>query len=194
MPERVNSFAPILPCVFLVVVATIAVDFISPVRAEESACIERPGQAAAPGAHWTARYDRAKGRKCWFLLDANGRDITASQTQPSASTSAPAEGFSSQIASFFGSLIPQVSAPPDDAPQTGPVPAPRKPRGGGAIASTADNAERAEQKGAGEGRAAAKRISPSLTGPEREALFQEFLRWQESHHTTGASSYPPSSR
>jgi hypothetical protein len=198
MRERINSFAPILPCVFLVFAATVAVDFMNPVRAE-SACIEQPSQSAAQGTHWSARYDRAKGRKCWFLVDANGRDVTASQAP--APTPAPVDALSSQIGSFFGSLtaaaasaVPQFSAPQGDAPPTGPMRAPLKPRGNGANASKADNRARAEQNGAGDARGAAKRVSPSLTEPEREALFEEFLRWQEIQHTIGASSYAPPSR
>ena len=148
MRERINSFAPILPCVFLVFASTVAVDFMNPVRAE-SACIEQPGQSAAQGTHWSARYDRAKGRKCWFLVDANGRDITPSQAQPSsAPTPAAVDVLSSQFAALLGSLTaaaenaaPQVSAPPGDAPQTGPVRAPHKPHGNSANASRADNAE-----------------------------------------------------
>jgi hypothetical protein len=198
MRERINSFAPILPCVLLVFAATVAIDFMNPVRAE-SACIEQPSQSAAQGTHWSARYDRAKGRKCWFLVDANGRDVTASQASPP--TPAPVDALSSQIGSFFGSLtaaaanaMPQFSAPQGDAPPTGPMRAPLKPRGNGANASKADNRARAEQNGAGDARGAAKRVSPSLTEPEREALFEEFLRWQEIQHTIGASSYAPPSR
>jgi hypothetical protein len=201
MRERINSFAPILACVFLVFAATVAVDFMNPVWAE-SACIEQPSQNAAQGTHWSARYDRAKGRKCWVLVDANGRDVTASQAQPGlAPTPGLVDALSSQIASFFGSLTgaavkatPQVSAPQGDAPPTGPVVAPLKPRGNGANASKADNRAGAEQKGAGDAGGAAKRVSPSLTEPEREALFEEFLRWQEIQHAIDASSYAPSSR
>jgi hypothetical protein len=201
MPERVNSFAPILPCVFLVSVATVAIDFGSPVRAE-SACLEQPGQRAAEGTRWSARYDGAKGRKCWFLVDANGRDVTASQAQPGpAPAPAPAESLSSQIASLFGSLAAaaenataQVSAPQGDAPRTAPARAPHKPRGNGANASRADNGARGEHRGAVEGRGTVKRVSPALTEPEREALFEEFLRWQEIQRTIGASSDSPSSR
>jgi hypothetical protein len=195
MPERVNSFPPILPCGVLVLAAMVAVDFASPVRAE-SACIEQqPSQKAAEGTHWSARYDRAKGRKCWFLVDANGHDVTPSQAQPSsAATPTPLASFSSQIASLFGSLtaaaenaIPQVSAPQGDAPQTA---GPHKPRGNGANASRADNGARGEHNSAGEGRDAVKRVPPSLTETEREALFEEFLRWQETQRIGGASSSP----
>jgi hypothetical protein len=195
MPERVTSFAPILPCVFVVLAATVAVDFVSPVRGE-GACIEQPTPKAADGTHWSARYDRAKDRKCWFLVDANGRDVTPSPAPPSsAATPTPVESISSQIASLFGSLTAAVaenavprSAPPGDAGQTA---APHKPRGYGANAGRADNAARGEHKSAGEGRDAVKRVSPALTEPEREALFEEFLRWQEIQRTIGASGHSP---
>jgi hypothetical protein len=200
MPARVSSFAPSLPCVFLVFVATVAVDFMSPVRAE-SACIEQPNQRAAEGTHWSARYDRTKGRKCWFLVDADGRDIETSQAQAnSAPTPTPVDALSSQIASLLGSLtaaaengMPQVSAPPGDAPQAPPR-APHKPRGNGANAGRADNAVRGEQKGSGEARGAVKRVSPPLTESEREELFEEFLRWQEIQQTIGASGQSSTSR
>jgi hypothetical protein len=194
MPERVNSFAPILACVFVVFLGTVAVDFVSPVRAE-SVCIERPSQRAAQGTHWIARYDRANGTKCWFLVDANGLDVTPSQAQPSsAPTPAPVDGLPSQIAAFLGGLTgatenatPQVSAPQADAPQT-PVRAAHKPRGSGANVNRADDGMRAEQNGAAKERGGVKRVSRSLTEPEREALFEEFLRWQEIQHTIGASN------
>jgi len=180
MPQRVNSLAPIL-VVFLG--ATVAAGFVSPVWAE-SACIEQPGQKGAEGTHWSARYDRAQGRKCWFLLDANGRDVTAL-----AATPAPADSLSSRIASWLDSLMPQAS-PQGDGAQT-PSPRPSlKPRGNAANAGGPDNAARGEHKGAGEGRSAVKRVPPVLTEPEHEALFEAFLRWQEIQRTTGASSSP----
>jgi hypothetical protein len=199
MPERVNSFAPIFPSILFVFVATITVHLLTPARAE-SACIEQPSQPAAEGTRWVIRYDRAKGRKCWLLVDGKGRDVTASQAQPStAPTPAPADSFSSQIASLLGSLtgatenaVTQANTPQGDAPRAGPASTPRKPRGNGANASKADNGVRADQKSAGEGRTA-KRASP-LTEPEREALFEEFLRWEESQRITDTPGLAPSSR
>jgi len=196
MPERVNSFAPI-PSVFLVFVATIAVHFCSPAWAE-SGCIEQPSQPAAEGTRWSAYYDRSKGRRCWVLVDANGRDVTALQAQPSAApTPGPVASLSAQIASLLNNLtgatanaVPQVNASQGDAPQISPA---RKPQGGAANASKADNGVRADQKSIGEGRAA-KRVPPPLTQPEREALFEEFLRWQESRESVSALKPWPSSR
>lgn len=200
MPERVNSFAPVICSVSFVFIATTAVHFASPAQAE-SACIEQPSQKAAEGTHWTAHYDRAKSRKCWLLVDANGRDVTASQAQSSAAPEpSPVDALSSQIASLLGSLTGaaesaavQVTAPQGDAPQTGPSRVPRKPRGSGVNAGKADNAVRAEEKGAGEGRAV-KHVSSPLTEPERVELFEEFLRWREIQQTVSAPSRSPSPR
>jgi len=202
MPERVNSFAPMIPGVFSVLVATIAVHFYSPVRAD-STCIEQPSQPAAEGTRWSIHYDRAKGRKCWFLVDAstNGHDAAAPQAQPSAApTPAPVPSLSSQIASLLGNLTgasanvtPQATAPQVTAPQISPASAPRKPQGNAANASKTDSSVRADQRSIGEGHAV-KRVSPVLTQPEREALFEEFLRWHENKESVSTLIPWPSSR
>ena len=197
MPERASSFAPTIPGVFSVLVATIAVHFCSPVRAD-SACLEQPSQPAVEGTRWSAHYDRAKGRKCWILVNAstNGRDAAAPQAQPNAaSTSAPVETLSSQIASLLGNLTGASAnvTPQASAPQVGPASVPRKPQGNGANANKADNSVRADQRSTGEAHAA-KRVSPPLTELEREALFEEFLRWQESQQIIGTPSPGPAPR
>ena len=193
MPERVNSFAPMIPGVFSVLVATIAVLSYTPARAD-SACIEQPNQPAAEGMRWSSRYDRAKGRKCWFLVDAsaNGHEAPAPQAQQNA---ASAPSISSQISSFIGSITgasanvtPQGGAPQSSSPPAGPASGPRKPQGNAANASRADGAARADLK-SGDGHPA-KRVSSGLTQPEREALFEEFLRWHENQE--GVSSIIPS--
>jgi hypothetical protein len=198
MPERVNSLAPIILSLIFVFVATMAVELCSPVRAE-STCIEQPTQPAAEGTRWSARYDRAKGRKCWFLLDANGYDVTPSQTQPSA-VPTPAPSLSSQIVSLLGSLtgaianaVPQANTAQSDAAPISPAGVPRKHDGNAANANKNDTGGQADQRSVGEGRAV-KRASPPLTQPEREALFEEFLRWQENRQSAGTLSPWPSSR
>ena len=73
----------------------------------DSACIEQPSQPAAEGARWYLRYDRAKGRKCWFLGDAttNARDIATPQGQTNA---AAAPTLSSRLAELFGGFCRQL--------------------------------------------------------------------------------------
>src|SRR3984893_5875278 len=120
MPKRVVSFVPtilslpLIPALFFVVVvltfvATIVGVSYGSARAD-SACIEQPSQPAAEGARWYLRYDRAKGRKCWFLgiattnvRDATtpARDVTTPQGQTSA---AAAPTLASRLAEVFGGL------------------------------------------------------------------------------------------
>ena len=186
MPERVNSFAPTIPGVFAVLVATIAVHFCGPVRAD-SACLEQASQPAAEGTRWSAHYDRAKGRKCWILVDASSNGHDAPQAQLNA-TSASVETLSSQIASLLGNL---TGASANVTPQAGAASVPRKPQGNAANASKTENGGRADQRGEGH---AAKRVNPALTQPEREALFEEFLRWQQNEDTLSTLLPGPSSR
>ena len=193
MPERVNSFAPMISGVFSVLVATIAVQFSTPARAD-SACIEQPSQPAAEGTRWSVRYDRAKGRKCWFLVDTptNGHEAAAPQEQQSA---ASAPSLASRITSLLSSLTgaSENVTPQVNAPQINPASGPRKPQGNAAITSKSDNAARADQKGAGEGHAA-KRVSSGLTQPQRDALFEEFLRWNENRESVSTGIPSPASR
>src|SRR6202030_4286091 len=117
MPKRVNSFVPmilavpLIPTLFFIVVvlafvATTVVFTYGSARAD-SACIEQPSQPAAEGARWYLRYDRAKGRKCWFLQDAttNVRDVATPQGQTSA---AAAPTLSSRLAEVVGGLAGSV--------------------------------------------------------------------------------------
>jgi hypothetical protein len=193
MPEHVNSFSPLLPAAFFVFVATITV--YSPARAE-SLCIEQPSQQAPDGTHWNSRYDRPKGRKCWFLVDAHGREVTAPLPQPSAApTPDPVQTLSSQLAALFGNATaaPANVAPQATAPQSNLANAPRKPPGNTANANKTDNAVRADQRSASEG-PAVKRTSSALTQQERNALFEEFMRWHESQENVTALKPWPSTR
>jgi hypothetical protein len=187
MPERVNSFASLLPGVIFVFAATIAVNFDSPVRAEGT-CIERPSQPAPEGTRWSAHHDRAHGRRCWSLVDANGYDVTPSQTSASDILPSLSSHLSSLLDNLTGAsanVTPQATAPQATAP--------RKPQGNAANASKTDSSVRSDQKSVGEAHVA-KRASPGLTQPEREALFEEFLRWQENREAVGGLIPLPASR
>ena len=186
MPERINSFAPMILGVLSVLVAMIAVQSHAPVRAD-SACIEKPNQPAAEGTRWSARFDRAKGRKCWFLVDVTTNEAAPPQAQESTVSS-----LASQITSWLGSLT-GASAAQVDAAQGNPASGPRKPQANVANAGRTDVADRTDQKGVGDGRAV-KRVSSGLTQPQREALFEEFLRWHQSQENVSEANPPPASR
>jgi hypothetical protein len=95
------------------------------------------------------------------------------------------QALSSQIASLWGNLTGA------SANVTTQAPVPRKPQGNAANAGKADSSVRADQRSAGDGHAV-KRVSPALTQPEREALFEEFLRWQEKESVSTLIPWPRS--
>jgi hypothetical protein len=225
MVERINSCAPMLLGAVLASLATVTVTFDSPVWADE-VCIEQPphpvaedGLESAPYEHaachschvtattevlqWNVRYDRAKGRKCWFLLDAHGRDVTKSHvrsspaptltsTETAPTSYVPPATFSSKIASLFGDfnfMGRPANAPPISPPQVGPPASPRKHEGNSANAKKTDSVVHAVQTSIGN-RHEAKRVSQVIVLRERRALFEEFLRWREYEEIFKTSDAP----
>jgi hypothetical protein len=210
MPERVNSLASkILGAVFI---SLAAVNFDSPVRADD-ACIEQPPQPVAEGMHgsapyaschschagtaedphWSARYDRARGRRCWFLLDADGRDVTAH----ARARAAPAPTLSSTLASVLGNFnLMGASAdvtPKSNAPKVSP-PSPQRKQGDTAGANKTDNRVRAAQRSSDDGHAA-KQASRESNQQDHDRLFEEFLEWNERQNVINNTLGPrPSTR
>src|SRR5579864_54755 len=138
MSERVNSFVQTIFGPVFISLATLAVGFDSPALAG-GACIEKlppPVAEGKPGnvPHddaicnscylttevllWDVRYDRAKGRTCWFLRDAYGRDVTEAHVR-STTAPAPLPTLSSRLASWFGDFnfmrASGIAAPESDA-------------------------------------------------------------------------------
>lgn len=191
MPERINLFASLRPAAISVFAFVATITFSSPARTD-GVCIEQPGQQAPEGVHWSARYDRSTGRKCWFLFDAYGRDATALLTQPVPLLLEPVQALSWQLTSLFGGSTGAAPnpAPQGSAPQITPPTAPRKPPGNPANANRPDNRVRAGQRSVGEG--AVKYASPALTEAERNALFDDFLRWRDSQQSIALKPWPTS--
>jgi hypothetical protein len=209
MPERINSFDSAISGVIFVSLATIAVNFGNLARAKD-ACIEHPPQSVAEGthqsvhndfafcnfchtantevSHWDVRYDRATGRRCWFLVDAQGRDVTEAHA---AETATPPQTQMQMLSSTFASLFnifsftePSADATPAAPAATPAAPADATPANSShdsapkrppANANKTDNAVRVSLKNNSEGQAA-KRVT--VPPPERD-LFEEFLRWRE---------------
>jgi hypothetical protein len=161
-----------MPGIVCVLLAAAAPGFVSSAQAE---CITQPNQQAPDGAHWSLHFDRAKNRRCWILVDSAGRDLSAPESQPAAST-----GLSS-LQSFLGNLTgsppaqpPETPATPAAAPPRKPQPQVAQPRSGNV--NGADRRVRTEQKA---------NADDEMTRGERDALFEEFLRWRESQKNTG---------
>lgn len=203
MPKRVTSFVPmvlsvsvpLIPALFFVAVvltfvATIATFTYGPARAD-SACITQPSPPAAEGSRWYLRYDRTKGRRCWVLglASANAHEVATPQGQTSA---AAAPTLSSRLAELFGGLVGSSTnvAPQANAAQSNLTSAPRKTPGNSPNAAKPDKSDRADQRDIVEGHAG-KRAPPALTQPERNALFEEFLRWHESQQNINRSTPLP---
>ena len=181
MRKRATSFGPVVATVVLA--TAIAAGIHNPVLAE-SACLENPGQQSTKGAHWYYRSDRATGRKCWYVVDesTNAHDAATSQGQ---ATAAPTDTLSSRLANLFGSLTGATTAATPQANSTSELrafqsnaaAAPKMERG--VRADQADSATELAEKRTSKG------DTPTLTQAKRNALFEEFVRWQESQQTVG---------
>jgi hypothetical protein len=176
MPRRANWFGLKKSGVVCVLLATVAVSFDSPAQAE---CITQLNQQAPEGTHWSLHYDRVKNRRCWILVDATGQELSTVQEQPDASPTL------SSLQTFFTNIT-GIQRAPQQAQEAAPSP-PRKPQAHLANANRADRPVRTEQKND------AHAAKHELTPPERDALFEEFLRWHESQQITGTGK-PPASR
>jgi hypothetical protein len=198
MPQRVNSFGSVISGAILILFA-MTIIFGAPARAE-SPCIEKPPEAAAEvtpasvhhdyaacsSCHaastevllWSFRYDRAKGRKCWFLSDTSGRDVTEEHVR---GTGAAAPSIWSRLASVFDNFsfarasenttseaLPSSSAEPAHNRQANVI-----------NANRTDDSVRINKKNVGEG-GATKQVSKVSPQPADQGLYQDFLRWREA--------------
>jgi hypothetical protein len=182
MPRRAHSSGSTMFGVVCALLATVAVGIDSPAQAE---CIAQPNQQAPEGAHWSLHYDRAKNRRCWILVDATGHDISTPPAQPD--TSPALSAFQTFIGNFTGG---PPSPPAQEAAAASPATATQQPRRPPARVASPNRAERAvrtEQRETGDAQAGKR----ELTEPEREALFEEFLRWHESQQIMGTVNPSP---
>jgi hypothetical protein len=125
--------------------------------------------------NWKARYDRTRGRKCWFLADAQGHDVTDAHAAETAAPQ-PAPTFSSRLASLFNSFsftgTSGNATPASDAPKSNSPDLTRKHQSNATDANKKDIGVRANLKN---NKQAAKQVS---IPPESQDLYEEFLRWQ----------------
>lgn len=174
-------------------------------RADE--CRPEPSHAAAPGAHWAYYTDRATNRKCWYLVDPGAPTAVAAPPRaavapraapaPEPSPYDPAPPFGSFFSWWTGG--PRNPSPPQPEPATGDPRAaggprldpdaradpridarPRPPRPASATeAALAPKPHRPAPTAAAPVARADAQPQARLTPTERDALFREFLHWQE---------------
>jgi hypothetical protein len=135
-------------------------------------CLAGPSRPPAQGGHWYYRLDHVNNRTCWYRVEPEVRTPTAAAPQPQPSLEAAplpslSSFFSSLSAGFAGATTgtqPDTTGDPRIV-QTGRPDAAAKPQRPTHTKPLAEHAD--------EGSAA------PLGQAERDALFQEFLRWRE---------------
>jgi hypothetical protein len=187
MPMRLTSHVPPISAGLLA--AMIAIGTGGTASAARD-CIEQPTGGVSQGAHWYYHVDHTNRRKCWYLgMPATMPPQAASPELPPTEPS-PQSPISSLLAFLSGGLLsgsPQDIAKSD--PRTKQVPATkplkiedivpteltrsaRRYDSNGILASewrqNSPPQRRSDQNGA-----------PPITQAERDALFREYLRWQE---------------
>jgi hypothetical protein len=216
MPERVNSFGSVISGVIFTSLV-ITINFDSSALAE-SPCIEHPPEpvaevilpsvrqdypicascnaAAMEVLFWSVRYDRAKGRKCWFLSDAYGRDVTEEHMR-GAGAPTTTQTIWSKITSVFDTFSFRTAsftaAPTNtttDAPQNTSADLARKRQVNAVNANKADDSIRINPKNSGEAGAtkqqdstkqdSAKQDSKVSLQSTEQGLYEDFLRWREA--------------
>jgi hypothetical protein len=159
-------------------------------------CLAGPNRPPAQGGHWYYRVDHASNRKCWYLVEPAARGPAAEAPEPQPASEAippPTFGsfFSALTAGFPGATagaqpdpttgdarITQTARPDDprnDA--TGPGRSPRIARHPDAVAALVPKLHRPAHA-----RPPAEHADQPAAPPaqaERDALFQEFLKWRQ---------------
>jgi hypothetical protein len=176
MPRRARSFGPIMPGAVCVLLAAAAPGFVSSAQAE---CITQPNRQAPDGAHWSLHSDPVKNRRCWILVDSAGRDLSAPEPQSAASAAL------SSVQSFLG-LTGGPSAQPPETPASPAAAPPRKPQA--PVVRRSGNVNGAVSPVRTEQKANAQPAEDEMKRGDRDALFEEFLRWRESQKITGPAN------
>jgi hypothetical protein len=157
-------------------------------------CVAQPDRAPAPGGHWYYHLDRTNNRKCWYLMEPAGSPPPAETLQPQSLPQAvqqpPSFSFFSLPTSFAPVSLP--ASQPDSVIRDArgmPIAQPEEPNIDDAVrpkprrhvdARPAPGAKSDRQGSPRPGKELADQ--PHSTPPdqaERDALFQEFLRWRE---------------
>jgi hypothetical protein len=190
MPKRVMSR---VPAVVGLLAAAIMLSTSSATRADD--CLAGPNRPPAPGGHWYFHLDRAANRKCWYLVEPETRTpiAEAPETQPVPDVPPRPQSAFGSFFSLMG-LPGTTSAPqpdttngarmmpntrPDDVrnDDTAPTSRPRIAGHPNAQAALAPKQHRASPAKLPADHADERPAPPDQA--ERDALFQEFLRWRE---------------
>jgi hypothetical protein len=190
MSIRVNSSIK-AACAGLLV-AAVVLGTSQAARAADD-CLTGPNRQPGPGGHWYFHLDRATDRKCWYLVEATARapTVETAQPQPAEPQPQPQPAFGS----FFSSLGFTGSTTQPD-PNTGDprIMQPARPDDGRSDDGAPGRQSRIVRRQTAEASLAPKPRRPAPARPpaqhaddqaappkpeERDALFQEFLKWRQ---------------
>jgi hypothetical protein len=153
-------------------------------------CLAQPNRQPGQGGHWYYRLDRVDKRKCWHLegSGATPRDAGVTVGRPSLDTPTLSSVFSLLATDFLGATAAkaQQDATSKDAHELHHVAEDRRSSDSGvrqprlarySDSNTAPEA-RSHRPSSAPPRAKSMGQSSALGQPERDALFQDFLRWR----------------
>jgi hypothetical protein len=152
-------------------------------------CLAAPNRPPAPGGHWYYHLDRASDRKCWYLAEPAGPAPVAQPPLAQAPQSPEPAPTQPSFSSFFSSLSAGFTPPSNPPSTTGdgrvvqPAPADEPKTGEAERGRPSHTALAAKPHRTVHPRPPAEhaedRPAASLNQAERDALFEEFLRWRE---------------
>jgi hypothetical protein len=192
MSKPVISCVPALCAGLIATVIMLESDFAT-LAADN--CLAGPNRPSAQGGHWYYRVDHAANRKCWYLVEPAARRPAADAPEPPpASEAAPLPTFGS-IFSAFAAGFPGATAGAQPDPTTGDAritqtARPDDPRNDATAPGRSPRIARhpdvaalvPKQHRPVHARPPAEHADEEAAPPaqaERDALFQEFLKWRQ---------------
>ena len=156
------------------------------------ACIEKPNQQIDQAGHWYYYTDREHHRRCWFFETSEVTTSPASSPDQALFANASQQSWFSRFAAGLAQTVPsetQKNNAPDDSntvmkstspkhPKTNKIA--KKERSRIVPLTQTTGVARAESGDQSLLQSASERNaiqSPQLTAADRDALYQEFLKW-----------------
>jgi hypothetical protein len=192
MPERAKSLASVFIAGTLAIAALLGINTTASAAAE---CLENPDLHVTQPGHWSYYTDRSLNRRCWRFDPA---EATAT-TQAVAPAAAANEDSEQSLLARLAAGLSQTFSPPPQQPQQNSIPdgsgdalqtispkaakparTVRREHSKTVLPPTTNGAATAEHRDQSRQPAAEKNEErdPPINVAEREALFQDFMKWQ----------------
>jgi hypothetical protein len=167
--------------VAMLLVAAMAGTDSHPAQAQAADCVREPTAPAPDGTHWVGHWDINNYRRCWVLVDAAGREVAA--PVPAQPANPPQSAWQSFPGNYTGAGTSQRQAAPASPPAAAsPRRAPTSQRDGPHPVATASKPAQSEPP-----KSAVQPVKPDKSQADRDALYAEYLRWNESQKFTDKS-------